>query len=443
MDMPASDSLKAFVNERILRRILRSFVEATGLRAAVMDTDGRVTVAPPGYEEGQPRFCQIIRTASGGLEKCQGSYARAGVQAAKFGEPYIFRCHAGLILWSAPIISSRKPVATIICGQVLMWEPEDFFWIEVSEFTRGLNVSLPRLIEAAKQLPVVSGSQVQAAADLLFTVGEYMMKAGIQSLRQERRITRQQMRLGEAIQAKKELELMIGGGGHRPYSLEMENQLVRKLKSLDKAGARQTLNDMLAELLLKNAGRPDVIKARALEIMVVLSRGAIEGGAGIQKLLETTPQRIGEILQAPSVEEVCFLVNQVLDEYLEEVVPAVGKHHQALEAAREFVDGNFDRPLGVEDIAKVAHLSPGYLSQVFRDELGVTIMEYLTRKRMDEAKKLLADPSLNISDVARRVGFSDPSYFTKVFKKEEFMTPTEYAEAMLERNAEEEEATWT
>ena len=52
----------------------------------------------------------------------------------------IFRCHAGLVLWAAPLMVEGEHVATIICGQVLMWEPEDFFWEEIEEYTRPLDL---------------------------------------------------------------------------------------------------------------------------------------------------------------------------------------------------------------------------------------------------------------------------------------------------------------
>jgi two-component system response regulator YesN len=63
---------------------------------------------------------------------------------------------------------------------------------------------------------------------------------------------------------------------------------------------------------------------------------------------------------------------------------------------------------------------------MFREELGITFVEYLTMVRMEEAKKLLMDPSLSVVAVASQVGYEDASYFSKVFKKYVGVSPNRY-----------------
>ncbi|HCS73796.1 MAG TPA: hypothetical protein DIW17_07970 [Clostridiales bacterium] len=90
------------------------------------------------------------------------------------------------------------------------------------------------------------------------------------------------------------------------------------------------------------------------------------------------------------------------------------------------IQNQYSENLTLDDVARQVFISPYYLSHLFREELGVTFLEYLTRIRMEEAKRLLCDRSLTILDISARVGYEDPSYFSKVFKKNTGVSPNQY-----------------
>ena len=83
-------------------------------------------------------------------------------------------------------------------------------------------------------------------------------------------------------------------------------------------------------------------------------------------------------------------------------------------------------------LAEEFHLNPQYISQLFKNEIGVNFLSYLTSIRMENAKKLLLSTSLSIAEVADRSGFGDYRVFTKVFKKSEGITPSQYRRDFLE-----------
>lgn len=78
------------------------------------------------------------------------------------------------------------------------------------------------------------------------------------------------------------------------------------------------------------------------------------------------------------------------------------------------------------------HLNPQYISQLFKNEIGVNFLTYLTNIRMEKAKKLLLSTSIAITEVADKSGYSDYRVFTKVFKKSEGITPSQYRRDFLE-----------
>ncbi|MGN0444736.1 MAG: helix-turn-helix domain-containing protein [Acutalibacteraceae bacterium] len=82
-------------------------------------------------------------------------------------------------------------------------------------------------------------------------------------------------------------------------------------------------------------------------------------------------------------------------------------------------------------LADEFHLNPQYISQLFKSEIGVNFLVYLTNIRIENAKKLLLSTSLSIADVADKSGYGDYRVFTKVLKKSEGITPSQYRRDFL------------
>ena len=80
------------------------------------------------------------------------------------------------------------------------------------------------------------------------------------------------------------------------------------------------------------------------------------------------------------------------------------------------------------------HLNPQYISQLFKSEIGVNFLTYFTNIRMEQAKKLLLTTSLPIAEVSEQSGYADYRVLTKVFKKSEGVTPSQYRRDFLEQN---------
>ncbi len=85
----------------------------------------------------------------------------------------------------------------------------------------------------------------------------------------------------------------------------------------------------------------------------------------------------------------------------------------------------------MEDICKRVFLNSQYFSRLFKRETGMTFTEYLTLRRIEKAKMLLKSEGLPVAVVARKVGFSDANYFSRVFARMEGIPPSEFAKAIL------------
>jgi two-component system response regulator YesN len=89
----------------------------------------------------------------------------------------------------------------------------------------------------------------------------------------------------------------------------------------------------------------------------------------------------------------------------------------------------------LEEMARTAQVTGPYLSRIFKEKTGQTVSSYLNMVRVAESKRLMADQSLNTLMISGMVGFKDPSYFTKVFKKCEGVSPLHYKRRILEKAA--------
>lgn len=93
---------------------------------------------------------------------------------------------------------------------------------------------------------------------------------------------------------------------------------------------------------------------------------------------------------------------------------------------KQFITEHSHEDISLEVLAKKVDLSPIYISKLFKEKLGINYIDFLTECRMGKAKKLLADPEISLKTIALEVGYHEPNYFSKVFKKMNELSPTEY-----------------
>lgn len=96
--------------------------------------------------------------------------------------------------------------------------------------------------------------------------------------------------------------------------------------------------------------------------------------------------------------------------------------------ARNYIDANFNRDLSLDEVSREVNISPYYFSKIFKDETGETFIEYLTQVRIAKAKDLLSHTNYSMKEICTMVGYADPNYFSRSFKKNVGVSPTEYKE---------------
>lgn len=102
------------------------------------------------------------------------------------------------------------------------------------------------------------------------------------------------------------------------------------------------------------------------------------------------------------------------------------KIKELIKISVNYIDNNFERDISLSDISKHVFLSSSYFARIFKEEMGISPINYLLHVRINRSKELLRDTSLKIIDVAQNVGFSNQQRFNEIFKKYTKVTPLVY-----------------
>lgn len=109
------------------------------------------------------------------------------------------------------------------------------------------------------------------------------------------------------------------------------------------------------------------------------------------------------------------------------------ENDSAVEQGCRYIEENFTRDISLEDAAEHCGLSSFYFSRLFKRKKKITFIDYLTNRRMEEARRLLADGGLSIKEISGMTGYSDPNYFTRVFKRVEGLSPSAYRSKIIQK----------
>ena len=103
-----------------------------------------------------------------------------------------------------------------------------------------------------------------------------------------------------------------------------------------------------------------------------------------------------------------------------------GDFPDAIKQVCAYIETNYDKRIGLDEIASDCSYSKYHLSRLFKSVMNMTVIDYLTKTRMEKAKELLALTKDSVKIIAFRTGFSDPNYFSLTFRKYEGMSPLQY-----------------
>lgn len=409
-------------NLALAKECADAFSSSTGLGCTVSNLSGAL-LHSTGYSCSACKICSLIQKTEDARLACRDAHLYGMMQAERFGGKYIYYCPMGLTCFVSPIMSENEGVALVTAGPLLMVDTDDYLNYDLE------NVSPQTLVQVAKavkNVPYVSPERVSRMSTMLFmSVGFLNNVAVCNQMLNTQSSDALQGQIGEFIR-----HLKLENFDSPPYPLQTERELMQSIIDSDKPNSQRLLNELLGHIFFASGGDFKTIKTRVYELIVLLSRAAIDGGAETAPVLGLNHRYMGEIEKIHSVDELCFWLSAVMNHFTDLVFKFTDiKHIDVIRKAAEYIRKNYAGKITLEEVASFVYLSPSYFSKVFKEEMNCNFNTYLNKVRIEKSKKLLLSNNIKLVDISGGVGFEDQSYFSKVFKKLTGVTPGKYRES--------------
>lgn len=212
------------------------------------------------------------------------------------------------------------------------------------------------------------------------------------------------------------------------YPVELEKELIKTIRFGDGEGVKTLLGKMFA-ILERGALSPDSWRQLCFELLELGFNCARDLNIPLEHSLHPL-EKGNEVTGLTTVSDIRLWLEKYLVEVTTKVLGTKSEPSLAIKKAMSYIDEHFTENLTLSSLAARIGLSPNYLSQIFKQETGKTFLEYLTGRRIEEAKQLLKKGDFNVSEVAFKVGYENPRYFSELFHKQEHVTPGQYRKSV-------------
>ncbi len=385
--------------------------------------DGRAGHEDPAAGEsprdGRERATETSGTVDQDGPVCDEVVRYGILQAERFGGAYLSFCPNSLLITTAAVRREAELAGALLAGPALLVDREELASEELAGMHGSGASGKPSLMERLARFPSVDTARAKALADLLEAIARDTGAELEGRVDPKLEASRRNAQIAEYIQSLKSAGIAADPEGDplRGYPFGKEKELVALVARGDRAGARRILNEILGAVFFEGGGALRGVRARALELVVLLSRAAVEGGATEQEVFGASEDFIKRTASAKTPEDIATWLAVVLNRFTDFVFTLKkAKHADMIRKAERFIKARYREELTLEAVAAEVGLSTSYFSTVFKQEVGTGFAAYLNEIRIHRAKELLRNRSIPIVEVAGMVGFLDQSYFSRVFK---------------------------
>ncbi|MBT7121773.1 MAG: helix-turn-helix transcriptional regulator, partial [Clostridia bacterium] len=308
----------------------------------------------------------------------------------------------------------------LVAGPFMMVPLADFL---ADEFSGLFGSDTKDIEEVAKLLPYIEPHRVSSLADMLFMVEAYSQHRDSEDLRLAEETSTRYNEMFSVMQN------INDSDSEYAYPIDTEKKLQRYITSGDKKNAQRALNEILGAIFFSSGADFVTIRTRVTELLVLLSRAAIEGGAEPSRIFGLNRDYLREIGRFTNEEELSNWLASMLSSFTGLVFAAPdAKHTETIQKVMEYVNTNYMNRITLNDVSEHVSFSVSYLSRMFKEEKGVSLTSYINEVRIRNAKMLIKQSDISLSQAAYLCGFDDQSYFSKVFRKITGTTPGKYRE---------------
>jgi len=406
----------------VLNNNLQTYAYATNITLALLDKEGNQS----GLFGQTSQYCTLFQEATGKYCTCKKTHQDSCKMSLNLGDSYIYLCPAGLIHFTVPIFKANAYQGSVLAGPIVLDYPDMML---IDSIIQKHNISLDyrrKLYSALTSVPLIEPFQARHLSKLLFLLVTNLLTGESQRIQEMSEKTFQQAKIGEYIQATKEVDRAAS-----PTQYAMEKSLINDVLSGNITGAKAMLNEMLGQIYFTSGNNIDIIKVRTIELIALLSRATYEAGSNENSIYQMTEDFMKQLTNVKNLTDLSYVLLETLDQFTNLAFNHTNYNNlSVIKKSIAYISDHYNTELSLDMVAAHTGLNPSYFSTLFKKETGVNFSNYLLNLRIEKAKLLLANSNLPLINIAVEVGFDNQSYFSNVFKKATKMTPKQYRQSL-------------
>lgn len=406
------------------KRVVNTFSKACAVTCNILDMD-----EPDGYQKRlEIPFCSIcIKEQLKRYKsiKCESLHALSAHQAERWGGKYEYLCPAGLAFICTTFLNETDIRYCIYAGPFLMVELDEFINEDLESLFHGNKPQ--KLITESKKLTFIESPRVSSLADILLALALLAKERSVMDLQIVEQTAKTNSEVFYALYG-----IKVSDTTMYQYPIANEKLLQGYIAQGDRSSAQKVLNEILGHIFFCSGGNFEVIKARITELIVLLSRAAIEGGASVTEVFGLNCDYLNEIQRFKNLDDLNVWLSKVLVRFTNTVFDvSLVKHSDVIKKIIQYIRSNYMKKITLNDISDNVNFSVSYVCKMFKDEMYLSLTHFINKTRVENAKIMLLNNEIPLIDVSYLCGFDDQSYFSKVFKKLTGVTPGLYREKCL------------
>lgn len=355
-------------------------------------------------------------------EKMREWRANIAENSSRWGEAYFTTTPLGMVAFAVPLAGVASSSGCFISGFVAFPEMAGDIVPEIARGLLQMGASGADYLAGKVTVRTVTRQRIRHFADLLMKI---MVRYGLLdrvALAEKREKTAQQLDIAHYIEHLKKADKNVAG-----LIIDKQEQIIIRVKQGDITGAKEILNEYLGYIFFDTGMNFDIIKIRIIELIVLMSRSAIELGAGSRELLRLNQGYLAALNRIDDYEILCLSVAKILEDFIGRISAVIiDKKRMNVRLMLDYIQQNFTGGITAGNVAEAANLSTGRALHLLTRETGISFSGHVTRCRVNYAKYLLLQSGNKITDIALQAGFYDHSQFTRTFKSLENMTPLQF-----------------
>lgn len=409
--------LEKFITKTKFNLLSEKYVIKTGMPVILINLNGEII-----YAQNKCIFCELLLGKQKSVLKknCHSQMIKAVEEAFRWGEGYITNCPLGLIMFAVPVIFNKKLIGGFLSGFVIFPEMKKDIAEEIFENLKEYSDSGINL--KSMSFKVISLKRAREFVTYLLNLTRRFHINDLNFLlaRKERYI--QQYKIANFLDYLKKSSPNVAR-----KILDKQDEIIQKVKLGDKTGAREILNEFLGSIFFESGMNFEIIKVRIVELVVIISRAAIEAGVEAKELLGLNYSYLTELNKATDIDELLYKLSEILENFIHKVSLTKEKKKKIKSHKMfEYINRNFTNKITADEVARIGGLSVSRALHLFKEETGLSLSKYLKKLRINYGKYLLLNTDMNLADISIETGFFDQSHFTKIFKEIEKMTPSDF-----------------